>query len=311
MEPLLRSVRGRRLLPLGPALLVLAAALAGRGLTGVPALLLALAAAATVFWAVSWVAGRAAFSRQEECRLEEELLQSQKMAAIGQLSSGIAHEINTPLAVIGQEAELGLMELDGPEFKAQAGLDAARDNLRQIALQVERCREITHKLLSLSRKLEAIVQDTDVNALTEDMVRLVEKEARLKDIELRRNYAGSLPLVATDPALLRQVILNLLNNANQAVGRQGFVVVSTDMPTRDRVRISVEDSGPGISPENMAKLFTPFFTTKPPGQGTGLGLSMCMTIMQRLGGAIQAASPPSRGARFEILLPLRPNGRGA
>lgn len=311
MEPLLRSVRGRRLLPLGPALLVLAAALVGRDLTGAPALILALAAAAGVFWAVSWVAEQAARSRLEECRLEEELLQSQKMAAIGQLSSGIAHEINTPLAVIGQEAELGLMELDGPECKAQPGLDAARDNLRQIALQVERCREITHKLLSLSRKMKAIVQDTDVNALTEDMVRLVEKEARLKNIDMHRNYAESLPPVATDPALLRQVILNLLNNANQAVGRDGHVLVSTDMPLRDRVRISVEDSGPGISPENMAKLFTPFFTTKPPGQGTGLGLSMCMTIMQRLGGAIQAASPPGRGARFEILLPLRPNGRGA
>ncbi|HBR06110.1 MAG TPA: two-component sensor histidine kinase, partial [Desulfovibrio sp.] len=187
-----------------------------------------------MFWAVSWVAEQAARSRLEECRLEEELLQSQKMAAIGQLSSGIAHEINTPLAVIGQEAELGLMELDLPDLKAQAGLDAARDNLRQIALQVERCREITHKLLSLSRKMEAIVQDTDVNALTEDMVLLVEKEARLKDIELRRNYAESLPPVATDPALLRQVILNLLNNANQAVERQGHVAISTDMPARDR-----------------------------------------------------------------------------
>ncbi len=309
MEPLLRSARGRRLLPLGPALLVLAAALAGRDLTGAPAVLLALGLAAAVFWAVSWVAEQAARSRLEEARLEEELLQSQKMAAIGQLSSGIAHEINTPLAVIGQEAELGLMELGAPALQGLAGLDGARDNLRQIALQVERCREITHKLLSLSRKMEAIVQDTDVNALTEDMVRLVEREARLKDIVLERNYAGQLPPVATDPALLRQVILNLLNNANQAVGRDGRVLVSTDMPTRDRVRISVEDSGPGISPENMGKLFTPFFTTKPPGQGTGLGLSMCMTIMQRLGGVIQASSPPGRGARFEILLPLRKNGQ--
>ncbi|MCM0755737.1 ATP-binding protein [Desulfovibrio aminophilus] len=305
MEPLLHSEPGRKLLRLGPALLVLTSAFLAPVLPEWGRLILGLATAGAVYWAVSWLAGQTVRSREEETRLGEELLQSQKMAAVGQLSSGIAHEINTPLAVIGQEAELLLMGLDAEALKDRAELDATREGVRQISLQVERCREITHKLLSLSRKLEAIVQDTDVSALAEDMAMLVEKEARLKSIVIRRNYAASLPPVATDPALLRQVILNLLNNAMQAVGCQGSVTVSTDMTARDRVRITVDDTGPGISPDNLSKIFNPFFTTKPPGQGTGLGLSMCMTIMERLGGTIQAASPPGQGARFEVVLPLR------
>ena len=305
MEPLLHSEQGRKLLRLGPALLVFTSAFAARFLPEWGRLALGLATAGAVYWAVSWLADKTVRSRQEECRLGEELLQSQKMAAVGQLSSGIAHEINTPLAVIGQEAELLLLDLESEGLKSRSELDGTREGVRQIALQVERCREITHKLLSLSRKLEAIVQDTDVNALAEDMALLVEKEAGLKSIVIHRNYAPALPPAATDPALLRQVILNLLNNAMQAVGCQGSVTVSTDMPARDRVRITVEDTGPGISPENISKIFNPFFTTKPPGQGTGLGLSMCLTIMERLGGTIQAASPPGQGARFEVVLPLR------
>jgi Response regulator containing CheY-like receiver, AAA-type ATPase, and DNA-binding domains len=199
MEPMLHSEQGRKLLRLGPALLVFTSAFAARFLPEWGRLALGLATAGAVYWAVSWMADKTVRSRQEECRLGEELLQSQKMAAVGQLSSGIAHEINTPLAVIGQEAELLLLDLESEGLKSRSELDGTREGVRQIALQVERCREITHKLLSLSRKLEAIVQDTDVNALAEDMALLVEKEAGLKSIVIHRNYAQALPPAATDP----------------------------------------------------------------------------------------------------------------
>lgn len=234
--------------------------------------------------------------------LGENLLQAQKLASLGELAAGIAHEINNPLAIMRQEAEYAQFLLKksgsgGPE------LTELQDSLREIITQVDRSREITRNLLDFARKREPVLQKVQINRLIEDMARLVEKEAKNKNITIMRQYDPALPVITSDPPLLRQVILNLLNNATQAVGRDGNLAISTTVLPSGEIRITVADSGPGIPPDILPKIFDPFFTTKPQGQGTGLGLAICHGIIQKLAGHITAVSPPGQGAVFTITLP--------
>lgn len=239
--------------------------------------------------------------RNQAVSMQDQLIQSQKLAAIGQLASGIAHEVNTPLMVIGQEAELleAVLASGKMSAKIRADADSCLEGIRR---QVGRCGEITHKLLGFARKSDTVPQSVDVNALVEDMVVLVEREAKRQGIAMERDYE-KLPEVDTDPPLLRQIVLNLLNNAAQAVGEMGAVRIFT-RTAAGRLEIAVHDTGPGIAPEVMDRLFDPFFTTKPPGQGTGLGLSTSLYIANRLGGTITAANAPGGGALFTVRLPL-------
>lgn len=280
-----------------PLAVPIAAVLAGPW-TATVAALAASAAAFSVVFALGRALERA---RDRAVSIQDQLIQSQKMASIGQLASGIAHEVNTPLMVIGQDVELLEMVLAAgnmPE-KMHAEAESCLEGIRR---QVDRCGEITHKLLGFARKSDTVAQRIDANALVEDMVMLVEREAKRQGIVMQREY-GQVPEVDTDPPLLRQIILNLLNNAAQAVGRDGVVRVSTRNAS-GRLEIAVQDTGPGIEPEVMDRLFDPFFTTKPPGQGTGLGLSTSLYIANRLGGTITAANAPNGGALFTVRLPL-------
>ena len=285
------------------------------GLLAVAAAGLALAAAlAPAPWslipagAACWLGGmifrnlRACLQRSEsqKCALDEQLFQSQKLAAIGEIASGIAHEINNPLAVITQESEwLGHL-LAQP----QPPLEDARQSLSSIQSQVGRCADITHNLLNLARTWKPIRQPADLNRCVEDMARLVEREARPQNITLARDFAAGLPKVPLDAPLYRQAVLNLLVNAVQAVGQGGTVTVSTGLTPDGRAFTRVADTGPGIAPENLGRVFDPFFTTKAPGKGTGLGLSITQRIVDRLGGFISVANLPQRGAAFTIILPI-------
>jgi len=234
--------------------------------------------------------------------LDERLLQSQKLAAIGELSAGIAHEINNPLAIIRQEAEW----LDRL-LKKQAHLEGAEElqgSVHQIMQQVDRCTEIIRNLLDFARKRDPVIQAVDVNRVIEDMTMLVEKEARHNNITIVRRYAQDLPRIYSDAPQLRQVILNFLTNATYAVGKGGTVTITTRQTDPDAVEIAISDTGCGIAAENLKKIFDPFFTTKPPGQGTGLGLSICHGIILRLGGRIGVESTLGQGTTFTITLPL-------
>ncbi|SPD74436.1 Histidine kinase [uncultured Desulfobacterium sp.] len=241
-------------------------------------------------------------SDQKAC-LDAQLIQSQKLAAIGELSSGIAHEINNPLAIIGQEVQWIRHIVDkaaiGSEHHAE--LD---ESVTEIGKQVKRCAEITHKLLDFARKRDPLIQGCDVNRLIEDMVRLVERETAQKNIAIVRNYHEGLPELYTDHPLLRQVILNLLNNATYAIDKDGTITVKTLRKGQDALEILITDTGCGITSENIRKVFNPFFTTKPPGKGTGLGLSLCHSIIHKLGGDIRVESEPGKGATFIIRLPM-------
>ena len=239
----------------------------------------------------------------KEWLLDEGLLQAQKMAAIGQLSAGVAHEINNPLAIIRQEAQWMQTLLQTDHFRGVEEVKEVYDSLREIIQQVDRCKEITHNLLDFARKRQPVIQGVAVNKLIEDMAALVAKEAWQKGIKIINHLAPDLPRVYSDAPQLRQVILNLLNNATDAVQRNGEVTVTTSLAGKDAVEIIVSDTGPGIPPEDLTRIFDPFFTTKPPGQGTGLGLSICHGIILRLGGRIAVASTVGQGAEFTITLP--------
>ncbi len=264
----------------------------------------ALIAAGVSFLVVRHLIGLVAKANEQKYRLDQQLIQSQKLAAIGELSSGIAHEINNPLAIMGQETEWIKHLLKGDNLQAPGATDELRDSLREIVSQVERCKEITHKLLDFARKKEPLIQAADVNRLIEDMARLVEKEATQNNIKLIRGYDKNLPRVSTDPPLLRQVVLNILNNAAYAIGRDGTITIATRQPTADSIELTFSDTGCGIPKEQLEKIFDPFFTTKPPGKGTGLGLSISHSIIVKLGGRITAASEIGKGTTFTIHLPV-------
>ena len=152
-------------------------------------------------------------------------------------------------------------------------------------------------------------QYADINQLVEDMLELVEREARPKNIRIHRKLDPQLPGLMSDPPLLRQVLLNLLINAVQAVGADGNITITT-FPMGNVVCAEIRDSGPGIAPEHMDRLFNPFFTTKAPGEGTGLGLSVSLRIMNELGGDIVVDSRPGQGAAFTLRIPMK-SQRGA
>jgi len=267
---------------------------------GLPYALAAVLLAGLSCITVSQVLSQKAAAERQKDLSAAQLLQSQKLAAIGELSAGIAHEINNPLAIIRQEAEW-LLHL----YKKEAPPDPAEVNncLTEIVRRVDRAREITHNLLDFARRRQPVVQAVDLNRLVEDMTRLVEKEAHTRHISLEKQLYPDLPLIESDSPLLRQVILNLLNNAIQAVGRNGTVTVATRLGDDGWVMVQVADTGCGIPPENLAQIFDPFFTTKPQGKGTGLGLSICHGIIERLGGKITVASKVGQGSVFTVQLP--------
>lgn len=242
--------------------------------------------------------------------LDEQLIQSQKLASIGELSAGIAHEINNPLAVIGEEAGWIQDILKRDSLKDLKELDEFKDSLREIAQQAGRCKEITHKLLSFARKMESVIKDVDLNKLIEDVLAMRERDATYSNIDLVKQFHSHLPMIYSDPSLLRQVLLNLVNNAMDAIQKGGKITVTTDIGEGDSVEIRVNDTGTGIPQENLRKIFDPFFTTKPPGKGTGLGLSICHGIIEKLGGSISVASQVGKGTTFTIRLPLE-NTKGA
>jgi signal transduction histidine kinase len=264
---------------------------------------LALVAGAICIGSAITLARRIRRSEGELREMDLRLLHSQKLAAIGELSSGIAHEINNPLAIITQELDLARELTAGCKGLPDEDLADARDSLREIAKQVDRCRQVTHKLLNFARKVEPVLQEEAIEQVIEDMALLVEKEAQGRGVAILRDYAPGLPPVRTDVPLLRQVILNLLTNALFATPQGGCITLVTRRED-GRVSVAVRDTGCGIPPGNMAKIFDPFFTTKEPGKGTGLGLSVSHGIVARLGGSLAAQSEPGQGATFTVTLPL-------
>ncbi len=231
------------------------------------------------------------------------LAQSSKMASIGNLAAGVAHEINTPLATIAGSAQSLERQLAAmPELRDHARWDAIAARLEAIVEQSFRCKRITHDLLHFAAPTRPDVVPTDLIRVASEAVETLEKQRDTRAVSVRQ--VGAPALVSTDPGLVRQILLNLIANGLDAIeGREdGSVTVEVRHLARGS-RVAVRDSGGGIDPEDLARVFDPFFTTKPPGKGTGLGLSISQSISASLGGRLDARSRGGRGATFTLHLP--------
>jgi two-component system NtrC family sensor kinase len=235
--------------------------------------------------------------------LSAQLVQSDKLAALGKMAAGIAHEINNPLAVIGEKAGWMKDLLDEEEFKSSPNLQEYLSSLLKIEEHVERARKITHNMLGFARRMEPRLDDVEVNHVVDQTLELLSNHARISNIEIRKDYRSNLPVIASDRSQLQQVMLNLINNAIDAIGHNGHIDVSTKLDN-NRVVIQVKDDGPGIPKEMQRNIFDPFFTTKANGRGTGLGLSISYSIIEKLGGTISFQSEPGKGTTFNVFLPL-------
>ncbi|WP_052813217.1 sensor histidine kinase [Desulfonatronum thioautotrophicum] len=242
------------------------------------------------------------------CVVDEQLIQAHKLAAFGQLSTGVAHEINNPLAIINEEA--GWLEdlLAKEESRDFTYRGEFTESLRIIIKQTHRCGDITGKLLRFAENMDSNIREVDLNELLDEVVGILEKDAALRSIVIERDFDANLSKMYSDSAQLRQLVLNLINNALDAVERDGTVVVGTRSKGADWVVITVKDDGCGIPEDHLHRLFEPFFTTKPPGKGAGLGLSICYGIATKLGGVISVDSAVAKGSTFTVTLPLRAPG---
>ncbi|MDD2500506.1 MAG: ATP-binding protein [Geobacter sp.] len=234
----------------------------------------------------------------ERLRVEEQIRTTEKLASIGEMAAGLAHELNTPL---GNIKALALLARKG---LTQGGCDREplQADLDDIADQASKCSGIIGGLLSFARRSEGIPTNHDPLALVQDAFALVRLRADKQQVALQCVATDSLPRLYLDCDQLRQVFVNILLNAIDATPG-GSVTVSVKVEP-DRVLFHFTDTGCGIQPEHLDRIFDPFFTTKEVGQGTGLGLSVSYGMLQGMGGAIEVASQPGRGTTFSVILPL-------
>jgi two-component system, NtrC family, sensor kinase len=227
-----------------------------------------------------------------------------KMASIGRLAAGVAHEINNPLAIINEKA--GLMQdllkgrNNGPVEEKIAS------QISSILNSVKRCAAITRRLLSFARPDSVSLQKIDLREVIENVIGFLGKETQYRGISVDIDIAGDIPPFACDRGKVEQVFLNLMNNAFAAVNDGGHLQITGRQAARERVSITVIDDGCGIPPEDIKRVFEPFFSTRTQQGGTGLGLSITYSLVQELGGTIAVESQVGKGTRFTITLPLKP-----
>ncbi|MCI4626189.1 MAG: ATP-binding protein [Candidatus Magnetoovum sp. WYHC-5] len=254
---------------------------------------------------VNWI--RIAHEERERAMVEIE--HSSKLAAIGKLAAGVAHEINNPLSIISQSAGLitDFVEINrevvDDDFKPVLGKFEQLSN--SIVNAVGRCHTITHRLLGFVRRVDVKYELINLKDAIKEVIGFLEKELLYKNIQLVENYDAALPSIVTDKGLLQQVILNIINNAFDAVEKGGIIEISVKPIDEEKALISIRDNGHGIKPEQVKNIFEPFYTTKAKGKGTGLGLSISHSIVKKMGGTITVDSDIGRGACFMIELPLK------
>ena len=237
-------------------------------------------------------------------KIEQRMDAAERLASLGTMAAGIAHEINNPLAIISESAGWlkGRMNKEAElpeEFRDRVGLA-----LGKIEGAVDRARRITHQLLGFARKTDWTHEEFDLAILAEEVVDFTRKAALTAEAEVILERPPGPVILFSDPYQIRQVIINLVTNAIQAVDNGGKVKITINQPNGE-IKITVQDNGPGIPKENLDKIFEPFFSTKAPGQGTGLGLSVSRNIMDKLGGQISVVSRIGEGTVFTIALPAK------
>ena len=236
--------------------------------------------------------------------MNEQIVEAGKLVSVGELAAGIAHEINNPVAIMMEEAGWvgDLMAED--DMKTTSQHDEIMHSVEQIRSQGRRCREITHKLLSFARKIDPTPTQVDVNDLVDEMAALSEQRAKYANVAIVTRFDADLPCIEASASEMQQVLLNLVNNAIDAMEEGGGELILTTAREGQGIRIAVADTGQGIPKANLGRIFDPFFTTKPVGKGTGLGLSIIYGIVKKMGGEIAVASSVGVGTTFTVRLPV-------
>lgn len=247
---------------------------------------------------------RIAVSDHEKEILNQQVIETGKLASVGELAAGIAHEINNPVAIMVEEAGWIQDLLDEEEFRQSENLDEFRRAVAQIKTQGTRCKDITYKLLSFARKTDPRQQELQINNLISELTALSNQRAKLSSVEIHAELTENLPLLRLPISELQQVILNLINNAIDAMERKGGQLFIYTRREEHHVVVEVSDTGSGIPEANLSRIFDPFFTTKPVGKGTGLGLAICYGIIQKMGGEIRVRSTLNVGTVFTVYLPI-------
>jgi hypothetical protein len=237
----------------------------------------------------------------DRAELERRLMQADKLSSIGLLAAGVAHEVNTPLAVISTYAQMLAKQISGDEQKAPL--------LEKIARQTFRASEIVNSLLNFSRTSATEFVSVDLNKVVRETLSLVEHQFTKSTVKVDLELDENLTLIKGSPGKLQQVFLNLFLNARDAMesgsgGSQGRTLAIETSRWNGAVRVRVCDSGAGIAPENLARIFDPFFTTKGAVKGTGLGLSVSYGIVREHGGDIEVQSQPGKGTQFQLTFPV-------
>ncbi len=249
----------------------------------------------------------------EKERLSQQLIMAGRLAELGEMAAGFAHEINNPLQIMKSEQTLisaiVFEQKEKGAWPQSEDLAELEDSVEQIKTQIDRCAEITQAILKFARRSEPVTEDVDLRRFIPEVGAMIQRKVGVHGISLRYNISPDTPLVRGDPAQLQQVMLNLLNNAFDAVVSKhgsagGEMVVGVGRLENNTVEITVQDNGCGINGEDLKRVFRPFFTTKPVGRGTGLGLPICYGIIDKMGGTIEVSSQEGIGTVFTIRLPV-------
>jgi len=242
-------------------------------------------------------------AEREKEMMNEQVIEAGKLASVGELAAGIAHEINNPVAIMVEEA--GWIEdlLAEEDLQQSENLDEFKRALKQIKTQGVRCKEITHKLLSFARKTDPKLKMVSLNDLINEVVGLSEQSAKYSNVKIIKHLTQDIPIIAVSPSEMQQVLLNLINNAIDAMDNKGGKIEITTRMENNYVIVDVADTGQGIPKANLQRIFDPFYTTKPVGKGTGLGLSICYGIIKKMGGEITVNSAVGLGTTFHVMVP--------
>jgi len=235
--------------------------------------------------------------------MNQQIIESGKLASLGELAAGIAHEINNPVAIMVEEAGWIGDLLSDETFQQSENLEEFKRALMQINKQGIRCRDITQKLLSFARKSETNLSVVQINEVIDEVVGICVQHAKYANVTIETDYATGLPMIEVSQTEVQQVMLNLINNALDAMEKTGGKIDIKTAEEKGFIVILVSDNGPGIPEKNLSRIFDPFYTTKAVGKGTGLGLSICYGIISRMGGKITVKSAVGSGTSFYIYLP--------
>lgn len=255
------------------------------------------------YFAISSIVRKLMVANKDKALMDATVMQASKMASLGKMAAGVAHEVNNPLSIIRESAGWVRDMIADGDFEGGAARSNLEEALSDIERHVERARSVTHRMLGFARRMEPTQDDVDFNQLVRETVSFLNNEILYRDIHVDYDLSSELPFLSTDFNQVQQVVLNLVENAIDAVGKNGSIFLATG-GGKDFVELKIRDSGPGIPPELLSRVFDPFFTTKSAGEGTGLGLSIIYTILKKIGGDIKARNLPEGGAEFTVRLPL-------